>query len=46
MNGRFWTFAAAGYLVACLLLGGASAGGAAANALLQIVALVLILAWL
>lgn len=46
MNGRSWTYAAAGYLVACLLLGGASAAGAAANALLQIVALGLILAWL
>lgn len=46
MNGRFWTFAAAGYLVACLLLGGASAAGAAANALLQLAALVLILVWL
>lgn len=46
MNGRFWTFAAAGYLLACLLLGGASAAGAAANALLQLGALVLILVWL
>jgi O-antigen ligase len=46
VNGRFWTFAAAGYLVACLLLGGASAAGAAVNALLQLVALVLILVWL
>jgi O-antigen ligase len=46
VNGRSWTYAAAGYLVACLLLGGASAAGAAANALLQIVALGLILAWL
>jgi O-antigen ligase len=46
VNGRFWTFAAAGYLVACLLLGGASAAGAAANALLQLAALVLILLWL
>jgi O-antigen ligase len=45
VNGRFWTFAAAGYLVACLLLGGASAAGAAANALLQLAALVLILVW-
>ena len=46
MNGRFWTFAAGGYLLACLLLGGASAAGAAANALLQLAALVLILIWL
>lgn len=46
MNGRFWTFAAGGYLVACLLLGGASAAGAAANALLQIAALGLIVALL
>jgi O-antigen ligase len=46
VNGRFWTFAAAGYLVACLLLGGASAAGAMANALLQLAALVLILIWL
>lgn len=46
MTSRFWTIAAAGFLVACLLLGGASGGGAAANALLQIVALGLILAWL
>jgi O-antigen ligase len=46
VNPRFWTFAAGGYLAACLLLGGASAAGAAANALLQIVALVLIVALL
>jgi O-antigen ligase len=46
VNGRFWTFAAAGYLVACLLLGGASAAGAAVNALLQVAALVLIVIWL
>lgn len=46
MNGRFWTFAAAAYLVLCLLLGGASAAGAAANALLQVAALVLIVIWL
>jgi O-antigen ligase len=45
VNGRFWTFAASAYLVACLLLGGASAAGAAANAALQIVAVVLILFW-
>ncbi|HYE27194.1 MAG TPA: O-antigen ligase family protein [Allosphingosinicella sp.] len=46
MSGRFWSFAAAGYLVACLLLGGASAAGAAANALLQLVGLGLIVALL
>lgn len=46
MNGRFWTYAATFYLVACLLLGGASAAGAAANALLQVVALGLIVTWL
>ena len=46
MNGRFWTIAATGYLVACLVLGGASAAGAAANALLQLIATGLILAWL
>lgn len=40
----FWTLATAGYLVACLLLGGASAAGAAANALLQLVGLGLIAA--
>jgi O-antigen ligase len=42
LSGRFWTYAAAGYLAACLLLGGASAAGAAANALLQLVGLVLV----
>jgi O-antigen ligase len=42
VNGRFWTIAAGAYLVACLLLGGASAAGAAANALLQLAALGLI----
>ncbi|MEA3064334.1 MAG: hypothetical protein QOJ27_773 [Sphingomonadales bacterium] len=46
MNGRFWTVAAPAYLVVCLLLGGASAAGAPANALLQIVGLGLILTWL
>ncbi|HEX9947793.1 MAG TPA: O-antigen ligase family protein [Allosphingosinicella sp.] len=46
MSGRFWSFAAAGYLAACLLLGGASAAGAAANALLQLVGLGLIVALL
>ncbi len=46
MNGRFWTLAASAYLVACLLLGGASAAGAAVNALLQLAALVLVLVWL
>jgi hypothetical protein len=46
VNGRFWTFAAAAYLAACLLLGGASAAGAAANALLQLVGLGLMVALL
>lgn len=46
MTGRFWTFAAGGYLVACLLLGGSSGGGAVANALLQAVAFGLVVAWL
>ncbi|HEX8481406.1 MAG TPA: O-antigen ligase family protein [Allosphingosinicella sp.] len=43
MKGRFPAFAAGGYLAACLLLGGASAAGAAANALLQLLGLGLIL---
>lgn len=46
MRGGFWTLAAAIYLVACLLLGGASAAGVAANAFLQLVGLGLILALL
>lgn len=46
MKGGFWTLAAAAYLGACLLLGGASAAGAAANAFLQLVGLGLILALL
>jgi O-antigen ligase len=46
MKGGFWTIAAAGYLGACLLLGGASAAGAAANALLQLIGLGLIVALL
>ncbi|MGA9583175.1 MAG: O-antigen ligase family protein [Allosphingosinicella sp.] len=46
MRGGFWTVAAGLYLAACLLLGGASAAGAAANAFLQLVALGLILALL
>lgn len=46
MTGRFWTLAAAIYLGACLLLGGASAAGAAANAFLQLVGLGVILALL
>ncbi|MGZ8296511.1 MAG: O-antigen ligase family protein [Allosphingosinicella sp.] len=46
MRGRFWTLAAALYLGACLLLGGASAAGAAANAFLQIAGLGVILALL
>jgi hypothetical protein len=37
------TYVAGGYLLLCLLLGGASAAGVIANALLQIIALVLIL---
>jgi len=47
MNGRAWTYIAAGYLAACLLLGGASAAGAAVNAILQIAALaiIVILLW-
>ncbi|HEU0135317.1 MAG TPA: O-antigen ligase family protein [Allosphingosinicella sp.] len=46
MKGRSWPLATGGYLAACLLLGGASAAGAAANALLQIAGLGLILALL
>jgi O-antigen ligase len=46
MKGRFWTLAAALYLGACLLLGGASAAGAAANAFLQFAGLGLIVALL
>jgi O-antigen ligase len=46
MKGGFWTLAAAGYLGACLLLGGASAAGAAANAVLQLLGLGLIVALL
>lgn len=46
MRGGFWTVAAAVYLAACLLLGGASAAGVAANAFLQLVALGLVLALL
>jgi hypothetical protein len=42
VKGGFWTVAAAAYLGACLLLGGASAAGVAANAFLQLVGLVLI----
>lgn len=46
MRGGFWTLAAAAYLGACLLLGGASAAGVAANAFLQLVGLGLIMALL
>ncbi|HEU0100053.1 MAG TPA: O-antigen ligase family protein [Allosphingosinicella sp.] len=46
MRGGFWTLAAAIYLGACLLLGGASAAGVAANAFLQLVGLGLIVALL
>ncbi len=47
MKGRFWTLATALYLGACLLLGGASAAGVAANAFLQLVGLgmILVLLW-
>ncbi len=44
MKAGFWTLAAAVYLAACLLLGGASAAGVAANAFLQLVGLGLIVA--
>ena len=44
MKGGFWTVAAAAYLGACLVLGGASAAGAAANAMLQLLGLGLIVA--
>lgn len=46
MRGGFWTLAASGFLGACLLLGGASAAGIAANAFLQLVALGLVVALL
>lgn len=46
MRGGFWTLAAIVYLAACLLLGGASAAGIAANAFLQLVGLGLIVALL
>ena len=46
MSGGFWTLAAAAYLGLCLLLGGASAAGVAANAFLQLVGLGLIVALL
>ena len=47
MSDRIWGWIAALYIVACVLLGGASAAGAAANGVLQLVALILIvaLAW-
>lgn len=43
MTGRYQSIATSAFLGLCLLLGGASAAGAAANALLQILALGLIL---
>ena len=46
MKGGIWTIIAAFYLGACLLLGGASAAGAIANALLQLTGLGLIVALL
>ena len=46
MRGGFWTLAAAVYLAGCLMLGGASAAGVAANAFLQFVGLGLIVALL
>ncbi|HYI41686.1 MAG TPA: O-antigen ligase family protein [Allosphingosinicella sp.] len=46
MRGGVWTLAAAVYLAACLLLGGASAAGVAANAFLQLLGLALIVALL
>lgn len=46
MRGGFWALAAAVYLGACLLLGGASAAGVAANAFLQLTGLGLIVALL
>lgn len=46
MKGGLWTIVAAAYLGACLLLGGASAAGVAANAFLQLVGLGLVVALL
>jgi len=46
MSGRIWTGIAASYLVLCLLFGGASAAGALANAFLQALAVILVLALL
>jgi O-antigen ligase len=46
VRGGFWALAAAAYLGACLLLGGASAAGVAANAFLQLAGLGLIVALL
>ncbi|HEX8126638.1 MAG TPA: O-antigen ligase family protein [Allosphingosinicella sp.] len=46
MRGGFWPLAAAVYLGACLILGGASAAGVAANAFLQLLGLGLIVALL
>jgi O-antigen ligase len=46
VRGGFWTLAASLYLGACLLLGGASAAGVAANAFLQLLGLGLVVALL
>jgi O-antigen ligase len=47
VRGLGWAVTAILYLVACLLLGGASAAGAAANAFLQLsgLAIIVVLAW-
>jgi O-antigen ligase len=47
VSDRVWSWIAAVYLVLCVLLGGASAAGAAANGLLQLVGglLIILLAW-
>lgn len=46
MKRQFWPHVAVGYLGVCILLGGASAAGAVANAFLQVAAVVLIVALL
>lgn len=46
MKGGVWFLVAAVYLAACLVLGGASAAGVAANAILQLLGLILIVALL
>jgi hypothetical protein len=43
MNGRIWSAIASAFLAACVLLGGASAAGALANAVLQMLSVVIIL---